>query len=190
MLKVDGLTPADNADILSHLANDATDDQVCAVAQELLGRMASEPKLVQDMANQVRRVLNVRRDSEIRQAAIEASKCYIFARLHRSATPMHPVYEQLKVYARDFGSFCKANGLSEKDVLKVAAGELAEHRGWRQGMFPGSLGTPRTQVVRSKLPGPAMVAVPFGPALPTKGRSLDAPAAPVFLPAKVWQPAE
>jgi hypothetical protein len=110
--------------------------------------------------------------------------------LDRSATPLHPVYQPYKVYARDFSSFCKANGLSEKDMLKVAHGEVDSSKGWRQGQFPGSLGTPRAKVIERSRPGPPVFAGPFWGALPGKEHQYEAPAAPVFLPVKVYTPAD
>jgi hypothetical protein len=41
--------------------------------------------------------------------------------------------QAMKVFTRDLSAFCKAHGLSEKEMLRVAAGEIDAHRGWRQG---------------------------------------------------------
>jgi hypothetical protein len=41
--------------------------------------------------------------------------------------------QPVKVYLRDVPAFCRAHGLSEKEMLRVARGEIDNHGGWSQG---------------------------------------------------------
>jgi hypothetical protein len=41
--------------------------------------------------------------------------------------------QPMRVYLKDFPAFCTRHNLSEKDMQRVALGELEAHRGWKQG---------------------------------------------------------
>jgi hypothetical protein len=41
--------------------------------------------------------------------------------------------QPVKVFTPDLAAFCTHHKLSEKEMLRVANGEIDEHRGWRQG---------------------------------------------------------
>jgi hypothetical protein len=181
----------DDAEFLAGiLPDDPSDEQIGEIAEALLQRMIQARSIVAQAEIIVHRVVNLRRGSVVRQQAMEASKHYVFAKLDKSASPAHPVYAQYKVYARHFQAFCKENSLSEKEMLKVGSGQLENHKGWRQGSHPGSLGTARNKVLERGKPGPALMSGPFGGAIRTPSSGSYAAAAPVFLQVTTWKPAE
>ena len=131
--------PANVSQALQQIAPDEpTPDQVRELAQELIATLAKEPGVIAQAEVIVRRLANLRREQETRQAAITANRSYTFARPHRSSTSMHPTFEQFRVRVTDFGAFCHSMGVSEREMLKVANGEIESYRGWRLGAMAGA----------------------------------------------------
>jgi hypothetical protein len=183
-LTLNSLPPADE----EALPLDPSEAQLSAYATALLHRMVDQqPGLVDEAVLKLRRVLNLRREQEIQQATIKANLHYTFARPHKSATPLHPVYEQLKVLATDLAAFCREFKVKESGMLRVAAGTVDSFEGWRQGMRQGSLETPRRKVIERNRPGPPVFAI-SGPATQTPKTGINAVPAPVFLPSVWWVP--
>jgi hypothetical protein len=186
-IKIEAISQEDRDYLQEVIPEDPSPDQVLEIAQELLQRLIKDPAAIAQAETIVRRLVNLRREGEIRREAQEAGRAYTFARLHKSSSNMHPVFEQVKVYLRDFAAFCKANGLSEKEMLKVANGEVDSYKEWTQGAVGRAL---RAKMMERAKPGPAMVLGPFTSAFRTPATGMNAAAAPTFLPAQPWTPAE
>jgi hypothetical protein len=187
MLRIESV-PVQVTQVLEKLLpDDPSPAEVTDLAQQLLMLMIKDQAVIAEAENIVKRIANLRRENESRQEQMEANKHYIFARSHKSASSMHPVYEEVRVYLRDFANFCRAEGLSERDMLRVADGQVESCKGWRLGHVAGAVRAARLDKAK---PGPAMVAGPVGPAFRTPSTGMNTAAAPVYLPAQTWHPAE
>jgi hypothetical protein len=181
-IKIAQLSPSELEYLQGVVPEDPTEDQIRHIAEELLERLIQDSAVIGQAEILVRRIVNLNREGQVRQQAIEAGKNYVFAKAHRSSTSMHPVMEQWRVFARDFAAFCKEFDLSQKEMVKVGHGEVDSYKGWRQGTTPGNLGTPRNQALERSKPGPSMIAGPFFGAIRTPSSGMNAAASPVFLP--------
>lgn len=60
---------------------------------------------------------------------VQAQWHYVFLPPQRAGEDIRAV----RVYLHDMAAFCSQYGLREKEMEKLAKGEIDEHRGWRQG---------------------------------------------------------
>jgi hypothetical protein len=186
-ITIDTLNQADTEYLYKAVPEDPTDEQVTELARELLQRLVNEPSAIARAKVLVRRTANQRRESRVRQEATDASKSYTFSCKAPSSTGSHPVYLQVRVALRDMADFCRFHGLKVSEMIKLADGKIDDHRGWRLGAMAAAAVAKQRDSLK---PGPALMAMPFGPAVRTTKEGMNGPVAPTYLPATRFVPGE
>jgi len=97
--------------------------------------------------------------------------------------------QPVKVFTRDLSAFCTAHKLSEKEMLRVARGEIDAHKGWRQGPISAMYCpmTPRAMIVHQEDVKERMLEQKSLHPGPTTHKSNQAES-PTMLPPTTFQP--
>jgi hypothetical protein len=117
-----------------------------------------------------------------------AAHFYLLACPHVSSTPSRPVYESFRVGVDLLDAFVKQYRLDKGKVLKLAAGEIKEHKGW----IAHPLASGKYCLNAAPKPAKEHLSLAEGLAPRPFGAMLEGPGdprkpAPVFLPTKTYK---
>jgi hypothetical protein len=180
-LKIDSLSQSERQFLADNLP--ATDDptQVQSLAARLLDQMVRDPKLLDQAVREIGKLLGFRRQQESTAEAISQSRFYQFG-VQSDSQPQY--MRQYKVHDYDFSKFCSHFGLSERSMLRLAAGEVDSYKGWVQGSVPGNLGKRRAEYLREHNPHPAGQTAP----VLYQGEPPASYSTKAMLPSEWWTP--
>jgi hypothetical protein len=185
-LEITSLSQSERLFLSEHMSPNPSPEQIQDLTARLLSIMIQDPAVRKAATNIVQKHANHLRDSYAAQEYARQHRYYQFGFKHSSSTPNRLVCGQWKVYEKDFAQFCRHFDLSEKSMLRVAAGEVDSYKDWCQGNQCGNLGTPRAKYLAEHNPYPAGVAV----SAPYQGKAPAASQGRTFLMSEWWTPAE